>query len=123
VDTTRPKRNPLLPALVGAFVLGYFDVRFYFIEHHYNALGSAIVVPLAVFIILFFLRSRFAWLAAVIVVFTIAVTLLLTYQLGYMGFPLTWFLGIVDLLLFALFLTGLWKVRQPYLRYVAPKEI
>jgi hypothetical protein len=123
VDTTRPKRNPLLPALVGAFVLGYFDVRFYFIEHHYIALGSAIVVPLTVFIILFFLRSRFAWLAAVIVVFTIAVTLLLTYQLGYMGFPLTWFLGIVDLLLFALFLTGLREVRQPYLRYVAPKEI
>jgi hypothetical protein len=122
MDSTPPKRNPLLPALIGAFVLAYFDIRFYFIEHRFIALGSAIVIPIVAFIILFFMRSRFAWVAAVIVVFMIAITLLLTYQRGYMGFPLTWFLGIVDLLLFALFLRYLWKTREPYLRYVAAKE-
>jgi hypothetical protein len=123
MDSTPPKRNPLLPALIGALVLAYFDIRFYFIEHRFILLGSAIVVPVAAFIILFFIRSHFAWLAAVIVVFMIAVTLLITYQLGYMGFPVTWFLGIVDLLLFALFLRYLWKTKEPYLRYVAAKEI
>ena len=123
MDSTPPKRNPLLPALIGAVVLAYFDIRFYFIEHRFILLGSAIVIPVAAFMILFFMRSRFAWLAAVIVVFMIAVTLLITYQLGYMGFPLTWFLGIVDLLLFALFLRYLWKTKEPYLRYVAAKEI
>jgi hypothetical protein len=123
MDSTPPKRNPLLPALIGALVLAYFDIRFYFIEHRFILLGSAIVIPVAAFIILFFIQSRFAWLAAVSFVFMIAVTLLITYQLGYMGFPLTWFLGIVDLLLFALFLRYLWKTKEPYLRYVAAKEI
>jgi hypothetical protein len=112
-----------LPALIGSFVLAYFDIRFYFIEHRFIALGSAIVVPIAAFIILFFMRSRFAWLAAVIVIFMVAATLLLTYQLGYMGFPFTWSLAIIDLLLFALFLRYLWKTKEPYLRYVAAKEI
>jgi hypothetical protein len=69
------------------------------------------------------MRSRFAWLAAVIVIFMVAATLLLTYQLGYMGFPFTWSLAIIDLLLFALFLRYLWKTKEPYLRYVAAKEI
>ena len=123
MDSTPPKRNPLLPALIGSFVLAYFDIRFYFIEHRFMALGLAVVVPIAAFIILFFMRSRFAWVAAVIVVSMIAVTLLVTYQLGYMGFPLTWFVGIVDLLLFALFLRYLWRTREPYLRYVAAKEV
>ena len=123
MDTTRPKRNPLLPAFVGALVLAYFDASFYFVEHQYIALGSAIVLPIVIFIVLFLMRSPFAWLAAVVVVFMMALTLLLTYQLGYMGFPLTWFVGIVDLLLFALFARYLWKAREPYLRYVAPKEI
>ena len=104
-------------------MLVYFDSRFYFIEHRYIALGSAIIIPTAFFMILFLMRSRFAWVAAVVVLFMIALTLFLTYQLGYMGFPLTWFLGIVDLLLFALFLRYLWKAREPYRRYVAPKEI
>jgi hypothetical protein len=69
------------------------------------------------------MRSRVAWLAAVVLAFMVAVTLLLTYLLGYMGFPLTWFVGIVDLLLFSLFLRYLLKTRAPYLRYVAAKEI
>lgn len=123
MDATPPMRNPLLPVFVGCLVLGFFDIRFYFIEHHFVALGSAIVAPIVIFIILFFMRSRFAWLAAVILVLIVAVTLFLTYQLGYMGFPLTWFLGIVDLVLFSLFLAYLWKIREPYLRYVAAKEI
>jgi hypothetical protein len=123
MDTTRPKRNPLLPAFVGALVLAYFDVSFYFVEHQYIALGSVIVLPIVIFIVLFLMRSPYAWLAAVVVVFMMALTLLLTYQLGYMGFPLTWFVGIVDLLLFALFARYLWKTRELYLRYVAPKEI
>jgi hypothetical protein len=123
MDSRSPKRNPLLPVLLGCLVLGFFDVRFYFIEHHFVALGSAIVGPIVLFIILFLMRSRFAWLAAVILVLIVAVTLFLTYQLGYMGFPLTWFLGIVDLILFGLFLAYLWKIREPYLRYVAAKEI
>ena len=121
-ETPRPKRNPLLPAFVGALLLAYFDIKFYFIEHHYIALGSAIVIPIAIFIILFLSRLRFAWYAALFVVLMIAVTLFLTYQLGYMGFPLTSFLAVVDLLLFALFLTLLWKAREPYLRYVAPQR-
>jgi hypothetical protein len=123
MNTTRPKRNPLLPAFIGAPVLVYFDVSFYFVEHHYVALGSAIVVPIVIFLILFLAKSPFAWLAAVVVVFMIALTLLLTYQLGYMGFSLTWFVGIVDLLLFALFVRYLWKTKAPYLRYVESKEI
>lgn len=123
MDTTRPKRNPLLPAFIGALVLAYFDIKFYFIEHQYFALGSAIFIPIAIFITLFLLRSRLAWHASLFVVLMIAVTLFLTYQLGYMGFPFTWFLGVVDLLLFTFFLMLLWKARVPYLRYVAPKEI
>src|SRR5438477_8117436 len=123
MDSTPPRRNPLLPALIGALVLAYFDIRFYSIEHRFILLGSAIVIPVAAFIVLFFIRSRFAWLAAVIVVFMIAVTLFMTYQLGYLGFPLTWFLGVVDLLLFALFLRYLWKTKELYLRYVAAREI
>src|SRR5713226_3880307 len=105
MGSTPPKRNPLLPVLVAFLVLGFFDVRFYFIEHQFIALGSAIIGPIAIFIMLFFMRSRFAWVAAVICVLVVAITLFLTYQRGYMGFPLTWFLVIVDLLLFA-FLLG-----------------
>jgi hypothetical protein len=123
MDSTPPKRNPLLPVLIAFLLLGFFDVRFYFIEHEFIALGSAIIGPIAIFIVLFFMRSRFAWMAAVIIVVIVAATLFLTYQLGYMGFPLTWFLAIVDLFLFAFFLGYVWKRREPYLRYVAAKEI
>src|SRR5882724_10907358 len=100
MHVTRPKRNPLLPAFVAAFVLGYFDTRFYFIEHQYIALGLAILVPLAVFVVFYLTRSSYAWAAAAVVLFMMALTILLTYELGYMGFPLTWFLAIVDLLLY-----------------------
>jgi hypothetical protein len=123
MDSTPPKQNPLLPALIAFLILGFFDVRFYFIQHQFIALGSAIIGSIAIFILLFFMRSRFAWLAAVIVVVIVAVTLFLTYQFGYMGFPLTRFLAIIDLFLFAFFLDYVWKRREPYLRYVAAKEI
>jgi hypothetical protein len=123
MDSTPPKRNPLLPVLIAFLILGFFDVRFYFIQHQFIALGSAIIGPIAIFILLFFMRSRFAWLAAVIIVLVVAMTLFLTYQFGYMGFPLTWFLAIIDLFLLAFFLGYVWKRREPYLRYVAAKEI
>src|SRR5438874_1140320 len=109
MDSTPPKQNPLLPALIAFLILGFFDVRFYFIQHQFIALGSAIIGSIAIFILLFFMRSRLAWLAAVIVVVIVAVTLLLTYHLGYMGFPLTWSLAIIDLFLFAFFLGYVWK--------------
>ena len=109
--------------LIAFLLLGFFDVRFYFIQHQFIALGCAIIGPMGIFILLFFMRSRFAWLAAVIIVLIVAMTLFLTYQFGYMGFPLTWFLAIIDLSLFAFFLGYLWKRREPYLRYVAAKEI
>lgn len=118
----QPKRNPLLPAFVGALVLVYFDSRFYFFEHRYIALGLVIVIPTIVFIILFLMRSRFAWHAALLVVFMIASTLFLTYQRGYMGFSFDWLLGIVDLFLFGMFLLYLWKVRGSYLRYIARED-
>jgi hypothetical protein len=123
VNAPRPNRNPLLPALIGVLVAAYFDIRFYFIDHQHFALGSAVVVFTAAFVILFLMRSRFAWLAAVILWFVIGLTLLLTYQLGYMGFPFTWFVGFVDLVIFALMLRWLWRIRQPYLRYVAPEQV
>src|SRR6266446_883613 len=119
MDSTPPKRNPLLPVLIAFLILGFFDVRFYFIQHQFIALGSAIIGSITIFILLFFIRSRFAWLAAVITVLIVAVTLFLTYQFGYMGFPLTRFLAIFDLFLFAFFLGYVWKRREPYLRYVA----
>ena len=106
----------------GALVLIYVDSRFYFIEHQHIALGAAVVVPAIIFIILYLIRSRFAWHAAVVVLLMIVATLALAYQLDYMGFSLTWFVGIVDLLLFALMARFLWKAREPYLRYIAPKE-
>jgi glycerol-3-phosphate acyltransferase PlsY len=118
----RPKRNPLLFAFTGGLVLAYFDTRFYFIEHQYVALGLAVLIPLTVFIALFLSRSAFAWLAAAVVLFMMAVTLIFTYQLGYMGFPLTWFLAIVDLLLFGFMACLLWRAREPYHRYIAPDE-
>jgi hypothetical protein len=118
----RPTRNPLLPVLIGFLVVGFFDVRFYVVEHHFIALGSAIVGAITTFIILFFIASRFAWLAAVITVLIVVVTLFLTYQLGYMGFPLTPFLAIFDLVLFGFFLAYIWRRKEPYFRYVASKE-
>ncbi len=122
MHVTRPKRNPLLPAFLGALVLAYFDTRFYLVEHQYVALGAAVLVPVAVFIVLFLMRSAYAWPAAAAVFFMMAVTLILTYQLGYMGFPLTWFLTIIDLLLFAFMARLLWRAREPYQRYIAPNE-
>src|SRR5438876_5695364 len=114
MDATLPKRNPLLPTLLGFLVAGFFDFRFYFIQHHFIGLGSAIVIPIVIFTVLFFMRSRFAWLAAVIVVLFIAMVLFLTYQFGYMGFPLSWPLAIIDLVLVALFLGYIWRRKQPY---------
>jgi hypothetical protein len=109
----------LVAFLVGAFL----DCRFYFVEHHSLALSSATIVPVAIFIILFFLRSPWAWTAAVAVVAILAAALLLTYHLGYMGFPLTWPLAIIDLVIFGWVFWYLWRRRDPYLRYVARKDI
>jgi hypothetical protein len=122
MHVTRPKRNPLSPAFAAALVLGYFDTRFYFIEHQYIALGLAILVPLAMFVVLYLTRSSYAWVAAAVVLFMMALTILLTYELGYMGFPLTWFLAIVDLLLYGSMAWLLCRARQPYHRYIAPNE-
>ena len=122
MDSAAPKRNPLFPVLIGFLVVGFFDIRFYFIEHHFVALGSAIVGPIAIFIVLFFTRSRLAWLTAVIIVPIIALTLFLTYQLGYMGFPLTRLLAIVDVMLFGLFLVYVLNIRGRYFRYLGTKE-
>ncbi len=123
MDTTTPKRNPLLPILVGFLIAALSDVRFYFVEHRDTVLGLAVVVPIAIFLVLFFLRSRFAWMAAVIIVLILAGVLLLTYHFGYMGFPLTWPLAIFDIILAGLLLSWVWRRREPYLRYVAGKEI
>jgi hypothetical protein len=117
------KRNPLLPVLVGFLVAAFFDFRFYFVQHRYLALGSAIIIPDAIFVGLFLMRSRLAWYAALFVVLMIAVILLLTYQLGYMGFPLTWPLAVFDVIVFVLLLSWVWKRRAPYFRYMAAKEI
>ena len=123
MDTQSPERNPLLPVLIGFVVSAFFDFRFYFIEHRYIALGAAIIVPIAVFIVLYFMRSRLAWAAALVTIVVLVVGLLLTYHLGYMGFPLTLPLAIFDVLLFAVFVGYVWKRRDPYFRYVAAKEI
>ncbi len=123
MDAAPPKRNPLLPILIGFLVAGYFDIRFYFIEHHFVSLGSAIVAVITLFIVLFLMRSRFAWEAAVLAILVLAVILMLTYHFGYMGFPLTWPLAIIDLLLLAVFLGYMWRRREPYFHYVRAKEI
>jgi hypothetical protein len=122
--TDPPKRNPLLPFLLAAVVVAYFDSRFYFFEHPLPVFGVAILGSLAVFATLFFLRSRYAWHAAGIVfVGILPIGLLLTYYGGDLGFPLTWSLALVDLLIYAILAAYLWKKRVPYFLYIAPKEI
>jgi hypothetical protein len=118
VHAEPPKRNLLGLLLVGALVAVYFDSRFYFFERPLPAFGVSIVLSLAIFVALFFLRSRYAWHAAAIIFLAVLpVVLLLTYQGGYMGFRFTPFLAVVDLLLYALFAI----VRKPYFRYIAAK--
>ena len=110
--------------LLAALAVAYFDSRFYFFEHHLPVFGVAILASLAVFAVLFFLRSRYAWHAAGIVfVAILPIALLLTYQGGYMGFPLTWRLAVVDLVIYALLAAYIWRSRAPYFCYIAPKEI
>jgi hypothetical protein len=122
--TDPPKRNPLLPFLLAAVVAAYSDSRFYFFENHLPFFGVAILASLAVFAVLFFLRTRYAWHAAAIVfVGILPVALLLTYYGGYLGFRLTWSLAVVDLLIYAILAAYLWKKRVPYFLYIAPKEI
>jgi hypothetical protein len=117
VETPTPKRNPLLPILVGFLIAAFFDFRFYFVEHRSTALGLAVLVPIAIFLVLFFLRSRLAWVAALVIVFILAGVLLLTYHFSYMGFPY-----VFDTILLALLLLWVWRRREPYLRYVAERE-
>jgi hypothetical protein len=123
VDTTPPKRNPLLLILIGFLVAAFFNIQFYFVQHRLIGLGSAAIGAIAVFFVLFFLRSRWAWLAAILALAVLAVVMLLTYQGGYMGFPLTWPVAIIDLVLFVVFVGYVFRIRKSYLRYVAAKEI
>lgn len=120
----QPRRNPLEPLAVAALVAAYFDARFYFFEHYLPAFGVPILASIAVFVGLFLLRSRFAWHAAGISLAGILpVAMLLTYYSGHMGFTLTWPLAVVDLLIYAIVAVYLWKKREPYFLYIAPKEI
>jgi hypothetical protein len=123
VDTSPPKRNPLLPILVGFLAAAFFDFRFYFLEHHYIALGSLIIGPIAVFVALYFMRSRLAWLGALVVIVILAGAMLLTYRLGYMAFPLTLPVAIIDLFLFVMFVGYVVKKQELYFRYCAANEI
>ncbi len=123
MNSTQPDRNPLQIALIGALTVGFLDTRFYFLQHHYVALGSAILIPIGIFIILFLSRSTYAWLAAIVAVFMMALTLILTYWLGYMGFSISWPLAIIDLLLFGQMTRLLWRARLPYQRYIAQNKI
>jgi predicted RND superfamily exporter protein len=104
-------------------VAGFLDVQFYFVEHRYIALGIAAVAPIAIFVVLYVVRSRFAWAASLATISILAIVMLLTYQLGYMGFPLTLPVAIIDVLLFAVFVGYVWKRRDSYFRYVAAKKI
>ncbi len=122
MDIAPPKRNPLFPILVGFLLAGFFDFRFYFLEHQFIGLGFPVVGSIAVFTVLFFLRSRFAWMAAVVVMLILVAAALLTFRFGYMDFSLTWPLAVIDLVLLALFLLFLWKTREPYLRFVERKK-
>ena len=122
--TELPKRNPLLPFLLAAVVAAYLDSRFYFFEHHLPVFGVVILASLVVFAVLFFLRSRYAWhVAGIVFVGVLPVALLLTYYGGYLGFPLTWSLAVVDFLIYAILAAYLWRKRVPYFLYIAPKEI
>lgn len=116
--TSSPKRNPLFAVLIGFIVAGFFDFHFYFIEHRYVALGLTIIIPIAVFVALYSVHSRFAWAASLVAIVPLAAAMVLTYQLGYMGFPLTLPVAAVDVLLLALFVAYVWKRREPYLRYL-----
>jgi predicted RND superfamily exporter protein len=109
--------------LVGFLVAGFFDFRFYFIEHRYIVLGLGVIGPIAVFVVLYFVRSRLAWAVSLITIVILVVALLLTNQLGYMGFPLTLPVASTDVLLFTIFVGYVWSRRDSYFRYVAAKEI
>jgi small-conductance mechanosensitive channel len=123
VDTTPSKRNPLLPIFLGFLIAGLFNFQFYFVQHRLSGLGTAAVGSSAIFIVLFLVRSRFAWLGAIVGIVVLAAVMLLTYHAGYMGFSLTWPIAVVDFLLCVVLLGYLWKIRQAYLRYIAAKNL
>ncbi len=123
MDTTPPQRNPLLLIFIGFLVAALSDIQFYFLQHRLIGLGSAAIGAIVVFSVLFFVRSRWAWLAAILALTVLAVVMLLTYQGGYMGFVLTWPVAIIYLVIFVVFVGYVLRIRKSYLRYVAAKEI
>lgn len=118
----RSGRNPLLPALLGAVVVAYFDARFYFFQRQLPAIGIPVITSLLCFVILFFLRSRYAWhIAFVDFAGVLPTTLFITYHGGYMGFPLTWRLAMFDVVIYTLVATYIWRVRESYFRHASAK--
>lgn len=119
MDPSSQQRNPLIFIFAGLIVMIAFDFRFYFVRHHLMALGTVIIFPMAFFAILFLRRSHFAWhLAVIIIAVVVPVSLLVTYRRGYMNFPLSPQVAIIDLVIIALLLAYLWKIRKPYFRYL-----
>lgn len=123
-DTShRTKRNPLGPLVFAALVVAYFDVQFYFFQRHLLPFGLTILGSLAIFLVLFILRSRYAWHAALIVfVVILPITLFLTYYWGYMDFRLTLPLAVIDIVIYAVVAVWIWRARKPYFAYVASKS-
>lgn len=111
-----------MPALLGAIVVTYIDTRFYFFQLQLPAIGIPVVISLLGFVILFFLGSRYAWhIAFVVFAGVLPARLFITYHGGYMGFPLTWRLAMIDCLIYALVATYIWRARESYFRYASPK--
>ena len=118
------KKNPLGPLVFAALVVAYFDIQFYFFQRHLLPFGFTILGSLAIFLLLFILRSRYAWHAALIVfVVVLPITLFLTYYWGYMDFRVTLPLAVIDIVIYAVVTVWILRARKPYFAYLASKGV
>ncbi len=114
-----PERNPLGPVVAALVITLPFDYDSYLIHRDLSEFGILIIVIKAVFFVLYFLGSRFAWhvgfgLTAVI---TVLALLLIRRgaKIGELDCSLRHFLELtvaVPLVLYQ------WRIRERYFRYI-----
>ena len=122
-ETSNRPKNPLGPLVFAALVVAYFDVQFYFFERQLLPFGLTILGSLAVFLVLFILRSRYPWHAALFVFLVILpITFFLTYYWGYMNFRLALPLAVTDIVIYTVVTVWILRARKPYFAYIASKN-
>jgi hypothetical protein len=127
---TAPAANPLrvIGAVTGALLA--IDVLQLYTHHGISFIGYTRMALLTVFLLLYLTKSRFAWHVAVAIGPVILVVYLFLYFTGgHIYRPprharevmIIWAIG--EVIVLAVFLTYLFRLRQPYFSYVSrPRE-